>query len=557
MWGQGKSPLNNLKLRTNGLVAIESVGLILVLILAWSVRCDLPTVPISDPDTWGYLHPCLAFLSDRGFLQTNGRDWLYPFLVTIFFKTTGSLAGLLVWQKALGFAAALLMALAWRLWVSLLPLGPWQKLPVTLLGILPIYIQQINPQNLLFEVQIRPESVLAFVIYAQLVCVFGFFRYRWKSPRDFPALIFGGLAILFSVAALSLKPSWLFATVATSLPILVGMFGARFSAWVRWGTPVLGVLLAMVLIWLPAKLLYARDATSRTFMPGTFFTIHADLIEKDLERKVAELPDSDPEKERVVPILAELKKEMITARSVSHGYETLGFDPDYLFYRSKFNFFLWEISGHKAENYRKLCLGSYRDAFLNNPGGFIRKIIGQYRHFLFPSYSTFYRPSIDLQKLYRTTPASYDESLIWDYPVEVRGLLRTYLEDVAREAEVPRKLERPSFARNLGKRLTTWALPLELVFFGVFVACLFWPAGVGWRLAGFGCLVVFAAPAGNALTVSVAHALDLARYRYSYGGVFLFALTAMAAYIALVAGTGVYSWIKQKRLAGSAIRAGE
>jgi len=552
MWGQGKSPLNNLKLRTFAPVAIECVGLIFILAVAWGVRLDLPTVPISDPDTWGYLHPCLAFFSDRGFLQTNGRDWLYPFLVAVFIKTTGSIAGLLVWQKALGLAAALLMALAWRLWVSLLPLSPWQKVPIALLGLLPIYIQQINPQNLLFEVQIRPESVLAFVIYAQLTCVFGFCRYRWKSPKKWPALIFGGLAILFAAAALSLKPSWLFAAAATVLPVVVGMYsgGTRLPGWVRFGAPILGVLLVVSLLWLPDRLLYTRDATSRTFMPGTLFTIHADLIEKDLERKVAELPDSDPEKERITPILAELRKEMITARSVSHGYETLGFDPDYLFYRSKFNFFLWDISGHSAENYRRLCLGSYRDAFLHNPVGFARKIIGQYKHFLFPSYSTFYRPSIDLQKHYRTTLASYDKSLITDYPGEVRGLLRTYLEDVAREADVPKKLARASFARDLAKRLTTWALPLEVVFLGVFLWCLFWPAGAGWRLAGFGCFVAFAAPAGNAFTVSVAHALDLARYRYSYGGIFLFALTTMVAYIALVGGAVIYSWIKQKRLLG-------
>lgn len=540
-----------------GPVTIEWIVLMFILVVAWNVRLGLPTVPISDPDTWGYLHPCLAFLSDRGFLQTNGRDWLYPFLVTVFVKTTGSLAGLLVWQKALGFMAALLMALAWRLWVSLLPLGAWQKLPITLLGLLPIYIQQINPQNLLFEIQIRPESVLAFVIYAQLACVFGFCRYRWKSPKEWPAFIFGGLAILFAAAALSLKPSWLFATLATSLPIVVGMFGARLAIWVRFGAPILGVLLVIFLLWLPAKLLYARDATSRTFMPGTLFTIHADLIEKDMERKVAELPDSDPEKERILPILTELRKEMITARSVSHGYETLGFDPDYLFYRSKFNFFLWDMAGQDAENYRKFCIGSYRDAFWANPTGFVRKIIGQYRHFLFPSYSTFYRPSIDLQKHYRTSQASYDESLISHYPAEVRGLLRTHLEDVAREAGVPKKLERISFARELGKCLTTWALPLEVAFLGVFLGCLAWPPGAGWRLAGFGCLVAFAAPAGNAFTVSVAHALDLARYRYSYGGILLFALTAMAAYIMLVTGRFICSWIRQKQLSGKAIRVEE
>jgi len=39
---------------------------------------------------------------------------------------------------------------------------------------------------------------------------------------------------------------------------------------------------------------------------------------------------------------------------------------------------------------------------------------------------------------------------------------------------------------------------------------------------------------GNAMMVCVVHALDVERYRLTYGGFLLFALTAMAVFISLV-----------------------
>ena len=81
------------------LVAIEVLVLIAVLAAAWKQRGLMPLVPTSNPDTWGYLNPALTWLSGLGCQQTAGRDWFYPALLALFLKTTGSFAGIALWQK--------------------------------------------------------------------------------------------------------------------------------------------------------------------------------------------------------------------------------------------------------------------------------------------------------------------------------------------------------------------------------------------------------------------------------------------------------------------------
>jgi len=455
-------------------------------------------------------------------------------MVGVFINTTGSIAGIITWQQALGILSVVFMSVAWRFWVAMLPLNRWQQLPLVLVGLLPIYLQQANLQTTVFELQIRPEGVLNTFIYAQLACLLGYCFYRWRTPRPMASLILGGLAIFLAVAVLSLKPSWLFAVVTTTAPVWIGFFGSAVPPMSRWGAPILGILMIAILLWLPAKALYVKDSASRTFMPTTLLTIHADLIEKDLIRQLAAMPDSDPEKPRAALFLSELQKELRNAEVAKHGYEKLGFDPDYLFYHCPFTGFVWEYTGRDAERFRSFCLKLYVDAALHNPLGFARKVFTQFTHFVFSEPSTFHRHRLDLQKLYRISLTSINVSLIHDYPADVRAIVDEHMAGTALMAEQPFDLKRKSFARDFSKTLSFWSLPLELVFLAVLIVCLAMPSRTGWKLGGVATLIIFSAPAANAFTVSVAHALDLARYRYSYGGVLLFSLFSMAVYILVV-----------------------
>ena len=54
--------------------------------------------------------------------------------------------------------------------------------------------------------------------------------------------------------------------------------------------------------------------------------------------------------------------------------------------------------------------------------------------------------------------------------------------------------------------------------------------------AGWAAFFLFLAPLGNAFGVCIVHALDIYRYRTTYGGYWLFALAAMTVFILAAVG---------------------
>lgn len=519
---------------------IEGIALILLIVAAIQARTGLPTIPLSTWDSWGFLNPALSWLSGDGFQQTNGRDWFYPGLLALFYKTTGGYAGILQWQQALAIATVPLMAITWRVWVSLLPMPMWGRLLATLVGVIPIWMQSINPQTVVSEVLLRPEAILPFFVYAQLACVMGYCRYRWVLPRGPVAAGFAAGALFLAYACLLLKPSWLFAVPVTVAPMVIGLFGSAISLRSRWAGPVVGALLSLVILWLPPKLWYIKDSASITFLPSTLFTVHADLMEKQLSETIRQMPDSDPEKLELQNILTYLQQELEVARTVQHNYKRLGFDPDYLYYQSDFLVAVYNHVGGDNAKFRSFCIGLYLKAAMRNPLGFIGKTLRQYTHFLQPDAGTFYRTKVNVQKEAVAAVESLQPQFCDRYRPEIRDAFRAYHQELQALAPQTGTLERKTAASYWSKTVAKWALPTAIIFLVAFVFVLVWAPLSALRLGGWAALLLWAAPAANAFTVAVVHALDIARYRYSYGGILLFALTSLAVFILLAVGKSVH-----------------
>src|SRR5207248_1968714 len=84
--------------------------------------------------------------------------------------------------------------------------------------LLPIAIQLVNPENIFYEMSIRPEAVLPVCAYAQLAALIGYGKYRWQRPRSVPSLLLGAAALVLAYVCYLLKPSWYLATVITAAP---------------------------------------------------------------------------------------------------------------------------------------------------------------------------------------------------------------------------------------------------------------------------------------------------------------------------------------------------
>jgi hypothetical protein len=524
--------------------------IILIVLLVWAARLRFSVAPvaISEWDSWGWLKPALGWIGGLGFREEYEREWLYGAFIAGCLKATGSFAGYVVIQQILGLAAAVVMWIAWRCWISLFSKNLLLEIGSTWAGLTAIALYLANPITRALEMAIRPEAIMPFVAFAQLLCVVVFCKYRWQTPRAFPSIIAGALAILLAVAMYVLKPNWLLAVPATTAPVLLGVFGSALPKTVRFLTPAAGLLLVVLFLWLPDKLLFQRTTENRVVLPMTLITIHADIIRESMARELSS-PQAPPERRAFLQeFLPLLDREIANARAEKIYYTRLGFDPDYLMYRAKIFPTLREKNGMSRVDLAGFCKASFLSALRTDPLLYTRKVLRQLDYFCFPDDGTFFRKRIELAALYdyvlTTLPDAPDEK--WN--ASTRAMFQSYLDAAAPRVSTPEKLESSKRDRKFLGRVRALAPWLTAACLIAMAATLLWKPLAAWRLPGLVALVFYAAPAGNALTVAMVHALDNARYRGSYGPLLLFALAAMTVFsVTVLASACVLAYRKTRR----------
>lgn len=382
---------------------------------------------------------------------------------------------------------------------------------------------------------------MAFIAFLQLYCITSYCKFRWQGPNPKASVVFGAVAILLACALFVLKPNWLLSVPATTLPVALGLFGNAFSFGVRLLAPIFGLFLVFVLLVLPEKILFIPTTEERVVLPMTLFTIHADLIRENMGRELTE-PETPQEQRRFLEgFLPVFDREMEAARALAKSYPRLAFDPDYLMYRSSVFPFLEGTCAMSRKEIAAFCRRSFLSAVWNQPAGYAGKVATQLGYFFFPDDGTFFRARIKMGSLYdyvlKTLPASLDEAI----GRPVKDMYGAYRQSVIQHAGESETLNVLRPLRSLLRGVKASAFWMEFAFLISFAACLMFRPLARLRLPGFVALVFFMAPAGNALTVALVHALDNSRYRGSYGplllfalaGLFLFSLVTLACTVAL------------------------
>lgn len=515
--------------------ALEWAAFVAVLVWGVSLRVGLPAVPVSDADTWGYLGPALSALNGGPFIDTQQREWLYSAIVAGAVLLGGSLSALVVTHQTATFIAALALWMTWRTWLWILPIPrlgrfvamvPALFVTATLLG---------NPDIIAFEFSLRPESLMICAAFLQLWAVAAYSFFRWTSPRVWPSFFCGVCAVVLACMVFKLRPSWALAVPVTTLPIAMGVLGRALPATTRWSTPLVGALLAGVLVFLPGKLFYVEELQPRTVLPMTLFTMNADTILQSLEQRLAK--GSVPPEKRAAydDVLPVLRTELEAARKILRYYPSVGYDPDYLMYRAGIFPRLVVMHGFDRSDLAAFCMETYFAAWKTHPAGMLGKVSSQFKHFVWPDDKTFIRKRIETEALFRGSV----ETVPMAPPGPAGGagtdLLAAYRAELARQAEVPgRQIRAPRFLLDPLRDLpaATWIIEgiFLLALAAAFVTRFLHPLRHGGLLA----LLFFAAPAANAFTVALVHSLDNDRYRASYGPILLFALAAMATYAGIV-----------------------
>jgi hypothetical protein len=250
----------------------------LALVFSFAVwqRFKLPLDPIADPDTWGYLSPALRKLTGAEFGHTHGRNFLYPGFLYLVLRCFGDFRAIAIVQHLFGVAAGGVFLLTWRRLRAFVPNSLINPSLHDALGLAGVAIYLLAADAIRTEMQLRPESVCAFLISINLYSTIQFIYYSFVEHRRTVALVCGIVSVFSSLLLVSARPNLWFVVIVVMIP--VAAFFVRRNWWRQ--KIALGIaiaLTAMLVLW-PERTLSRKDRMSQTFLPTMLFVIHADGI---------------------------------------------------------------------------------------------------------------------------------------------------------------------------------------------------------------------------------------------------------------------------------------
>jgi hypothetical protein len=309
---------------------------LLLLCAAAFFRFRLPQDPLVDPDVAGYLDPALLALTDHGFQHIGGRSFVYPGFVYLVLGTFRDFRAISIVQHLSGLAAGGILLACWNrsLTFILKPVTP--TIIGRLLGLLVAALFLFNASVVRLEQTIRPEAI--FPAFASLSMFFNiqFICYRFLQRENRAALLFGSITLFNACLLFYLKPSFYLAPIFASSPVWISLLDSKEP--LRRKLTMIGIAAVCIaaLLFLPEQALQKTDPGSKTFLPTTLFTIHANIIRDQMVLDV-ENRAKTPYPPEFLEKTANLLDQEIEVSKRTGRYTSLGFDPDYLMYKDSFD----------------------------------------------------------------------------------------------------------------------------------------------------------------------------------------------------------------------------
>lgn len=294
---------------------------------AWS-RFQLPSTPIADPDTWGYLSPAMSALLGEGWVH-HLRNYLYPGFLFVLLRIFQDFDAVTIAQHLAGLAAGVLFLVVWRRLrdFNLAPRLPY--LLHQLIGLFGVAIYLYAREPMTYELEIRPEGIVPLLVLLNIFFTIEF-SYRCWIRRDQYLPVKWGLAIVASAIVLSLaKPSFTIAALGSILPVMavfVFPFPDREKA-----ALFLGSLGLILLLLVPEQLAAGGDMDAEAFLPTQLFVIHAAEIRSQMRADLASRR-SLPYSRTLVQEAAQLLDREMANSARNRPFPSLGFNPDFLMY---------------------------------------------------------------------------------------------------------------------------------------------------------------------------------------------------------------------------------
>jgi hypothetical protein len=534
-----KSVVSLLQERKSGTwLWFDTVALIAILgsmIGGAMMRRHLPSVPIPDSDSRGYLYPALSWLGGAGFQQSEGRDWLYPAILAGILRLPGDFSAIVRVQQCLGLMAAPMIWGSFRTWLSLFSeQTKLLYLIATPFGIIAAYLAVLNPSLALFEIAIRPEGVLGFFTLLYLFFLTAYLRARWQRHRKWEATFFGAGCLALSYAVLLLRPSWSFTLAFTFFLLVSGSLGQQ-GLTIRLLPLLSGTALIGALAIGPYFLGFRRDSASKLFLPTTLVSIHAAQIvhnaEKNSSNKEGKAGGLDRE-----TLLVQALRSVLPRAKQQPGYQYLGFNPDYIKYTSNVFGRLQQTEHWSDNELATACYSAYFHTWVGSPFAMLSKIVKQLSFFFFTKAGDLYTHSVTWQQI-KDHLSGREVLTTADSMPYLKNLpsYASYVERVDKAETAGWQIHGVSCLRVAAILLSGIAPWIQLAF-AISLAVPFMRSEFsGARLPALAVAIAATIVYANAIVTSAAHSLGEWRYRAGYAPLFLVTLSMMAAFCLFVA----------------------
>ena len=509
-----------------------------IIIWAVTMRFQLPQSPLVDNDTPGYINPALSMLTGSGYVHEHGRNFVYPGLLFLLLHTFGDFRAIAVFQHVLGILGGGLLLLTWERASLFLRSSPIPKPFYRALGLVLTVAYLASTKPMLFESQIRPESVFAFFAILSLFLNVEFIRVRFLEHKKTQSFVFGILSLFTAVLLNCLRPAWGFGVIFSSLPVLVSLLDGAES--VRRKCSLIGTAVFLILAFLifPEKYLSKDDREKETFGARVVFAIHADMIRDQIGADLADGSDTPYPKDWLASVQAALSSDI--EKTAAFPQESLGFNSDYIMWEdSSFNKITHDFGGdpHKVATF---CWYYYRRTVLHQPWRMTQKILRQMQEFYTVPCPVYQKREHQPLKIAKTYEKSSRVLSGYMSGVTIWGGVRDYLA----RCELIK-------TTNVSIPGRGWAGVLHRLLGSSYLACLITAITVNllmlafprWRsqLGTFALftLLVYSYNFGNCLTAAIVHTLEVRRYSHAQLG---FTMLAQFLTFLLLLEVAVLGW---------------
>lgn len=351
----------------------------LILIFGWATweRFRLPLTPFADDDVWAYLRPALDAFLGQPLREWFGQCFLYPWFLYVILLIACTFKAVAVLQSLLGLGTG---ALLFACWIEVRRFLPAPRVPAwlfQLFGAELVAVYLFSTAMVEFEHSLRPEAIFPFVVSLQIYCNLRFIRRRFLESQAGRSILSGSAAIFLTIAAVLLKPSFAVAVPFANLPVIISLFRPGES--VRSKSLLIGLPVAaamLLLIW-PEWTLRQRDPDGSAFLAGSRFSIHADLVNKQLAEDISRNAITPYSPKFLASVNTALTEALHESRVRAKYWPALGFNPDYLRYGTdgKHSFMreLADCLGGEKQS-AEFCRYYYWRAMRGQSGGMLAKI---------------------------------------------------------------------------------------------------------------------------------------------------------------------------------------